>query len=283
MTEKGLLRQQRVIQAFGVMMLLSPFVNVFLSIYPVKNPHKWTWPVLKLLLNDISTVHWILWTCSVIIGLLMLKGKRDSWISVLGLLSLFIFYNLITLKAEMQKTGILPVFLLLCNIVVFVVVYMAEFSKPVTRKIKNLVPKGGGGPLKATAQTESVANDLLPAAETVGSPSSVSNQAMASVNEYAESIRRQNQNAQNALFDLNKLLNVTVEFEGLGPWAKITAVQGSILVFKCLQEPPEGVQDRAVEILVGNLGLILSFASRKDSEIRFKCHEVVWYSQTNAA
>ena len=203
MTEKGLLRQQRVIQAFGIMMLLSPIVNLFLSIYPVKNPHKWTWPVLKLLLNDISSVHWILWSCSVIIGLLMLKGKRDSWISVLGLLSLFIFYNLITLKSEMQKTGVLPVFLLLCNIGVFVVVYMAEFNKPISQKIKNL--------------------------------------------------------------------------------AKIISVEGPHLIFNCYTSPPLGIQDKAVEILVGNLGLILTYVSQKDSLLKFKCHEVVYYRQPTAA
>jgi hypothetical protein len=244
MLRKDLLRQQQVIQFFGVLMLLSPFANLYISIYTNPTINKWSWPILKLLLKEISIVHWILWSCSLIIGFMMLKGKRDSWISVLGLLSLFIFYNIITLKSEISKSGWLPVFLLLCNVVVFIVVYLAEFRRPALQKPKMDFKKDPQIP------------DLQPI---------------------------QQKTTPSLFYDLKKLLNVTVAFEGLGPWAKVIDVKGDCVVFEPYHSPPAGIEDRPVEVLLGNLGLILSFKSKEQQRMTFKCHEVLVYRSQNIA
>jgi fumarate reductase subunit C len=245
MLSKDLLKQQRVIQIFGVLMLASPFANLYISIYTNPTINKWTWPILKMLLKEISIVHWILWSCSLLIGIMMLKGKRESWISVLGLLSLFIFYNIITLKTEIAKSGWLPVFLLLCNVVVFIVVYLAEFRRPSVKT-------------SADARIKPETAHRL------------SNRPMPSA-------------SPQLFYDLKKLLNVTVAFEGLGPWAKVIDVKGDCVVFEPYHSPPAGIEDRPVEVLLGNLGLILSFKSKEQQRMTFKCHEVLVYRSQNIA
>jgi hypothetical protein len=63
----------------------------------------------------------------------------------------------------------------------------------------------------------------------------------------------------------------------------VIGVEGPHLAFHCYTNPPLGVEQKPVEILVGNLGLILSFKSKHGQQFKFKCHEVVNYGNLEAA
>ena len=133
MNEK-LHHNERIIQLAGLGMILSSFGNFILSLLVKVSFEKLSYGTITHFISNLSKGHIFLWSASFLLGIYMLKGRRNSWISVLVVLVIFIVFELMHLRANLKGGSIQPYLSLLMNLTIFMVVYAQEFKQ--TGKIK---------------------------------------------------------------------------------------------------------------------------------------------------
>jgi len=90
------LERTGVIRAFGIALVIAPVVNTLVKMSMIINlPNPWSWPVFWKTLQSGSVINQILYVATVLIGLMMLQGKRSVWKFVLILLG---GYNLLMIS-----------------------------------------------------------------------------------------------------------------------------------------------------------------------------------------
>jgi hypothetical protein len=128
------LERQGVIRAFGVALVVAPFVNTLVKMSMIINiPNPWSWDVFGKTLQSGSFINQLLYVATVMIGLLMLQGKRSVWKFVLVLLG---GYNLLMISdfRTVHYTAITWVFFIV-NVAAFLfvadqLVWKIEAPKP---------------------------------------------------------------------------------------------------------------------------------------------------------
>ena len=235
-----LLQRERIIQVAGFFLMVSPFFNFFVPYFFLEGlPNKWAFATLWQVARAGSLVMWLLSAANIVIGFMMLKGRRASWLSVLIVLGFFIVYGMATLKRDMKSGWVQPVTLVLINMGLFALIYSQEFYQ--IRQMEALAEKMAR--LRAqTAQAPS-ASAPSPPEEASGlfSFSSVSN----------EPLIPPKATAQSQVFKAP-----LVEMDGLGAWARVLEIDSSKILMRALKQPPDFIRKKAVEISLG-YGLVV--------------------------
>lgn len=130
-----LLQREKYIRIAGLFLMISPFFNLFFSIYNSLGPNvKLTQPILEKIVRELPVFIWLAAPVAIITGFMMLKGRRNSWISVLALLGLFIVFNFMNIRQDFKTGWFQPTLNLITNLSLFVLVYTQEFHQTAQRK-----------------------------------------------------------------------------------------------------------------------------------------------------
>ena len=146
-----LLHREQVIRIAGFMLLLAPFANVYMTILPLDIPNKWTVAFIWDFLKNGSVLHWIMQLANFVVGFMMLKGRRASWMPVLVILFVFIAAGVYKYRAHTARGAFLPTFALALNIGLFLLVYYQEYWQITYGHLKKLTPDAQPGSSKTTA------------------------------------------------------------------------------------------------------------------------------------
>lgn len=143
MAKQRLLQREKYIRISGFFLMVSPFFNLIVSIMTALRSSNLslTQPILIQILKSVPLLVWALWIPIFITGLMMVKGRRTSWSSVLVLLGIFIICNIINFKNDMKFGWIQPTIYLLTNITLFILVYSQEFHQEAQKKGLALITK----------------------------------------------------------------------------------------------------------------------------------------------
>jgi len=114
------LEKKGVIQFFGIALILAPFVNMIVSLAMYNGVvSKWSPSVaFNLLKTTGSWVHFVLYTASFVIGLIMLRGSTKAWKFVLALVGAYIAYQIMYIGRDLKQHWVAGIFFLI-NIGVF--------------------------------------------------------------------------------------------------------------------------------------------------------------------
>jgi hypothetical protein len=128
MSDERLLHREQTIRAAGVLFMLAPFANLFMMVWVAQVPNKWTFPILWEFVKAGTVIQWVMQLATLIVGFMMLKGRRASWMPVLAILFVFIGHGVLTFKQQQARVGItIPIVSMLINISLFVLVYWQEY------------------------------------------------------------------------------------------------------------------------------------------------------------
>lgn len=246
--------QERFIQLCGLVLICSPFANFYLSILPLDVPGKWMPSTLFLLAKQTSMSHWVLWTASFFVGLMMLKGKRSSWLSVLAILGIFIVFDFFHLKRNLQNSWVQPFLSLATNMFIFGLVYLQEFRQSSAPKVQKAVPKED--PKEPILDLSPLIAALKPKAPPIFEKASI---------EPAQDPDE---------IEISNILNYVVDFEGIGPWARVTGLSENEIHMECFLEPPLHIEKQAVDLVLGGHVLILRMQSREGNALTFRCEGI---------
>ena len=143
MASQRLLQREKYIRIAGLFLMVSPFFNLTVSIYAALKHYNraLNTDVLAQILKNIPIHVWALWLPVFITGFMMFKGRRASWKVVLGLLGVFIGFNIVNFKNDMALGWFQPTLYLLTNISLFALVYSQEFHQEAQKKGLELIRK----------------------------------------------------------------------------------------------------------------------------------------------
>lgn len=142
MASQRLLQREKYIKVSGLFLMVSPFFNFFVSVFAALGPNrKLTQPIFIEIVKQIPLLVWALWIPVLITGFMMFRGRRTSWVSVLGLLGVFIICNIINFKHDMKYGVWQPTIYLLTNVSLFILVYSQEFHQKAQQKGLALISK----------------------------------------------------------------------------------------------------------------------------------------------
>ncbi len=235
MTAK-LLRRERTIQVGGVLFLLSPFCNLMLIAAVQKRTDIWNWKGLSAVATHLPLSYWLLNLGSLVIGAMMVKGRRSSWSLVLALLGLFIIYNSFSFTADARTALPQAVIAMIINVAIFILVYVQEFHQQVTAyvpspKMPSLQTPKFGWVLPKPAWPK--VTDWVPRP---AAPAQV----------LAES---DFQPTPHLGVLVTVRLPILVNFQGLGPWAKIVKINGDEILMRSLSNTyPPGLESWLCEL-----------------------------------
>lgn len=289
-TKIKLIRQEKFIRFSGVMMMFSPFVNFALSIAPVQNVgDKTSLPVLWALARSINTIHLLLWAASFGVGLMMLKGRRSSWISVLAILGIFIVFDFLNLRKNSARGWEQPLISIGFNLAIFILVYVQEFrqsSQPRPKPVAQPKPVAPPKPIEPPQPKKPnpivtwIRNVKLPevkipeiklAKSTPPKPVPMTEPVVQSRVAPKQEITPVRE------FRMPKVPNLighVIHFDGHGPWARIVNLDERELYLRGFREPPPMLMKRAVEIDIGKETYRLRMTSRQGQLYTFRFEAV---------
>jgi hypothetical protein len=287
MSVEKLHHHERFIQLSGLALLLSPFTNFFLSVLNTQSVYsKWTPAALGQIAASISWFHWALWSLSFTIGLMMLKGRRSSWIGVLALLGIFIVVNLFQLPRELEKgRKFLPFLSLFLNCGVFVMLYWVEFKQVAPLLIKKAVPVptpakadpfeplGLAKPVESTASAAPADPAISFAPVTPFNPPRFAGAAEQPTDfrEFAV--------ATGPEVEIPSLINTVIEFEGLGPWATIVEMNEKEVCVESFQTPPPEIFKQTVDLVLNEQHVLVLRAHSHNGNKYFFRYEGIFENQ----
>lgn len=229
-----LLENKLVLQIFGVGLILSPFVNAWVSVLQlnIASADKWTWTVFAHVLLSGIPLQKILNVASIFIGFFLLSGSVKMWKFVLGLLGGYIVLQIIYLGQNLRAN---PVSGLLFLINVGLFVFIAD----------QLVWK---------QRTPGVAKKKLPPLQEPAAPPVPATP----LSRKARTVR-------------TSAAKVMVHFKDFGPWGQLAAISTQGIEVKCLGKVPNDIESREIELRLGKqLMLRARFAHRHGSHYYFE-------------
>lgn len=263
------LDDERYIRIAGALLLASPFFNFFLSV--ATNPHipnKWSATQLWTIFMAATTLQWILRISKIVVGYLMFRGKSSAWVPVLAILGVTIFLNLYTFKRDIQVSVAQAVMGLAINIVLFSIVFRAEFrlNQEVERKLKAVRAAKAASASAANASARSAEEkkaDVVVLAK-VEKPQTAAAKKMAPSSEPKRgsvvSITSKSMRKVRKVKDFVIARGTVVEFEGFGHFAKVIKCHGDEIWLQGTRDLPKDLETRS---------LILDSIDRKRS-VRLK-------------
>ncbi|WP_413575201.1 hypothetical protein ACLVWU_12965 [Bdellovibrio sp. HCB290] len=214
----------------GVFLLLSPFLNFFISVAMLPaSPTKWTWAYLSAMFLAATPMQWALRISKLVVGYLMFRAKSSAWLPVLVILAVTIAHNFLTFSKDWRTSSTQTIMSLLINFALFGMVLRAEIQ--VNRELnEKLQAARAAKAAKPSAQQidESTVVQLFresEAAET-GIPSEIT---------MSETV---------AEFAITK--GSAIDFEGFGHFAEVVRCEEDEIWIKGLTESPLGLTTRPV-------------------------------------
>ncbi len=131
MAQVDLLKRERIVRMAAVLFMLSPFANIAMTFVSETSAlhARWTPRTFGAVMASQPFILCFLWAASLCTGLMMYKGRRASWISVLAILFFFIGYNLMTFSSDIKDGWFQPTLALAINIGLFALIYSLEFHQ----------------------------------------------------------------------------------------------------------------------------------------------------------
>jgi hypothetical protein len=134
-----LTHREQVIRLSGVFLMVSPFFNVLISLFfSPDSPNKWSFASYWLFFTASTSLTCLIYGATVLVGLIMLKGRRSSWISVLIILGACILINALQFPKEFAKGKMAASLPLLTNLALFALVYLQEFRQIAEREARGI-------------------------------------------------------------------------------------------------------------------------------------------------
>jgi hypothetical protein len=235
-----LLHRERYIQMGGVLLLLAPLFNLVMSIaLDSPLPNRWSPASLLIFIKSIKTSSWILHGLSILVGSMMLKGRRSSWILVLLVLGTYIVMNGLYFKQQARSGLAQPVLSLLINVGLFFIVYMQEFHQ----RLYGMPGERKQAPSRAQP-TSMRPQNLTPQSNPQSNPQTTPRS--------------------------NPVLHV--DFIGIGPWAHVTNITSSEIRMQSLSPAfPQGIERRTVELILASGKTVRAkFVKRSGDEYTFR-------------
>jgi hypothetical protein len=99
------LERKLVIQSFGLILIVAPFINLFLHIYFIKKEAAQSWAVFQVMpiLKQTSNLSIFLAVCSVLIGVTLLSGAPKAWRYVLFFLGSHLALQILNINDRAWK------------------------------------------------------------------------------------------------------------------------------------------------------------------------------------
>lgn len=232
MASEKLLQRASTIRAAGILMLVAPIFNFFGSVLVLDVPNRWTLPFLWKMFLAGNLIQWVMPLASLFVGFMMLKGRRESWTSVLIVLLLFIAYGVVNFREQARAGWIYPTMILITNVTLFALVYYQEYWQATQPRSK--APKAPP-PVKAEVQAP---------------PPPATRPAPAAFVQY----------------DFGPWVGMTVDFEGVGPWARVVSASPQEIHLQKLKDPPEGLWTKTVEIEASDSTILKFRFSRAEGD-----------------
>jgi hypothetical protein len=260
-----LLHREQVIRFAGFMMLLSPFANVFLTIMDINLPNKWTMSFFMDFARSQTLLHWLMQLGNIVVGSMMLKGRRPNWIPVLAMLFVFIAHGVLKYKTATISGKFIPTAALLTNIALFLLVYYQEYWQIThghIQKLKPSLPKF----IPKPSVSETVEPIHLPPvaaqkAATPGFPGTMAEVLPKAVVELKPHLPIAPMPPpppipEEPQFDLSFLTGLVIDFEGIGPWGYIDSATENEIRLEVFAAMPEGLDKKKVEIPLADAGIL---------------------------
>ena len=233
MNSNKFLHREKYIRIGGVLLLLSPIFNFLMSFALTHNTSRgWSFGILWILLRSMTWTSWGLSLSSMIVGAIMLKGRRSTWAFVLLVLGFYLIWDCIHFTRDARDSGYTqPILALAINCGLFVLVYLQEFHQQMY-----------GVPTAKTAEPVS-----QPAPQAQPAPAPQPPVVLKSP--------------------------IRVDFEGVGPWARITSISKQEVRMQSLYGTyPQGLESFTVELQLQDGSILRArFSGMENQDFVFKC------------
>lgn len=303
-----LLHREQTIRAAGALFILAPFFNLFMVVWTSSVANKWTLPILWQFIKAGTWVQWGMQVAALIVGFMMLKGRRETWMPVLGILLVFIVHGVLNYKAQKLKMGaFVPTVSLLINVGLFILVYYQEYWQIAQMELKKTLQKAQKAmpnkpqmelpkfelPKIKTEALKSVKDDLV---AKVQQKVSVAKEEFSKI-QTPEFLKKSapaepkvipsvpslppvqptaiHREGVEAPFDLSLLTGIVIEFEGIGPWAELVSSSENEIHLETFAPTPEGLSTKPVEIVIGDVGVLKFRLTRQiENRVTFRLEKV---------
>jgi hypothetical protein len=132
-----LLRREVIIRYTGVLLALSPIGNFLWSASFSHIPHWWYPKIFWAILRSVNGTFWLLSGTTCLAGLLMLKGRRSSWMFTLVIIGITILVGLSTFTRDIRDGWLQPTLALAFNCGFFALIYAQGVHQRLEKKIRD--------------------------------------------------------------------------------------------------------------------------------------------------
>lgn len=212
------LERKEVIQFFGLALVLAPFINTALHILILKSQNHMTWKQINFTayLKTGNPISFFLATCSVVIGVIMLRGAATAWKYVLGLIGTHLLIQVLNINNKAWSGPLAwPSFLL--NAVLFYFI------------IDQLVWKVQGQPRQNLQNNKSESVPQQPPEEKSVKLESV-------------------QSAEKKIVHLQSYRKILFSFGSSQPWGELKTLSSEWLSVKSFSEVPARAENEVIQI-----------------------------------
>jgi hypothetical protein len=273
-----LLHREQVIRFAGLLFMIAPFANILTVIMASNQVNRWSFVFLLDLFKAGSWLQWLMQLASLVVGFMMLKGRRETWMPVLAVLFTFIVYGVFKYK-EMAKTGwVLPALALAINISLFLLVYYQEYWQITYGHLKQkLKPAAGANIQNQSMRPSDMLRPIRDEKSSVGFPGTFAQIVPEAVVELKQHLPQAHIPPR---FDLSLLIGLSIEFEGVGPWAYIEGATDNEIHLEIFANSPEGIDSRKVEIPISDAGILqFRLTSKAGSKAAFRLEKIILVDQ----
>ncbi|WP_413582116.1 hypothetical protein [Bdellovibrio sp. HCB288] len=228
----------RLLRIAGVLLLLSPFLNFFISIAMLPaGPHKWSWAYMSAVLLAATPMQWALRISKIVVGYLMIRAKSSAWLPVLVILAVTIAHNFLTFSKDWRTSSVQTLLSLLMNFTLFGMVLNAEIQVncelneklKAARAAKSATPNTELPPTPPDENiTEVAASEEIPHV----------------VQLHPDTQETENETEQIVEFAITK--GSAIDFEGIGTIAEVVHCAEDEIWIKGISEGPLGITTRPV-------------------------------------
>lgn len=294
-----LLHREQVIRFAGFLLIISPVFNILMTIWASTDPQKWSLHFFMDFAHGQTVVQWLMQAANIVVGSMMLKGRRPNWIPVLVVLFTFIVYGVLRYKASAVSGRFVPTAALMINIGLFLLVYYQEYWQVThghLQKLKPLIPKMP----KPTPVLEVEALPVVPPPEPPTPEESLSDvpkekfpgtllqivpqelvELKAKLPDVPVPLSRPPApppvNESKPQLDLSFLKGLIIDFEGIGPWGYVESTSDTEIRLEVFGAVPDGLESRKVEIPLLDEGVLqFRLTHKSGNKMSFKLEAVRW-------
>lgn len=137
MSSEKLTGREVFIRYVGILLTVSPIGNFLVSAAFSGIPHWWYPHILWAVTRTVNGSFWFLSGATCLAGLMMLKGRRSSWMFTLAIIGMTIIFGGISYTKDIQDGWIQPTLSLAANCGFFALIYAQEFHQRFEKRIRD--------------------------------------------------------------------------------------------------------------------------------------------------